>query len=104
MTVLFPIISYRTRRVLPSRSPCKPEIIWLNRIVAPRMEGMALQKPLKGLESPLPDPLLSDGFFCVFRTGGTKPARGRLQRRNPPLIGPYQDYGDTGHHFLLNPL
>jgi hypothetical protein len=57
-----------------------------NRVIPPRVKGMAAGNPLDGQPATAPDPVASDGLIAVLGTGRLKPAGGREHARESHLI------------------
>lgn len=71
----------------------------LNRIVASRMKGMALENPFQGQEAAFNQAVFIDCFISILRTGRIKAAGLPLERREKLLI-PFYYYQKYLFHFL----
>jgi len=57
-----------------------------NRVIPPRVQGMAAGNPLDGQPATAPDSVAGDGLIAVLGTGRLKPAGGREYARESHLI------------------
>jgi hypothetical protein len=71
-------------RIHPTR-PGAPAPLW-DRVVTAGMKRMATGDPFKAQPSSTEQSVASDGLIRVLRAARIKPAAGRQERRDPPLI------------------
>jgi len=91
-------------RIHPTR-PGAPAPLW-DRVVTAGMKRMATGDPFKAQPSSTEQSVASDGLIGVLRAARIKPAAGRQERRDPPLIQADQPHRRPRREILslLHPL